>query len=119
MQDLVAFIQQNSFFISYAITIIIAVFSLYESYRNKRKFDQLNKESLVSKVSVDFDYKTEKTDNFKIVKGKMTFTNRGTTNIKLIKLNFDVMRRSTLKNILKQQKNVSILRNIPILHDQL
>ena len=94
MQDVLASIQSNSFLLSTIITFIIALVSLYQSYRNKRKFDQLNKERLVSKVSIDFDYKTEKTEQSKIVKGKMTFTNRGTTNIKLIELYFDVKDRS-------------------------
>ena len=79
---------------SFLLALFIALISLYQSYRNKRKFDQLDKERLVSKVSIDFDYKTEKTEQFKIVKGKMTFTNKGTTNIKLIELYFDVKDRS-------------------------
>jgi hypothetical protein len=95
MESLLDWAQNNPIqVVSYLITVAIALFSLYESYKNKKKFEQLNKESLVSKVAVDFDYKTEKTDNFKIVKGKMTFTNRGSTNIKLVKLNFDVKDRS-------------------------
>ncbi len=95
METLIAWINNNPIpAVSYAITIAIALVSLYESYKNKKKFDQLNKESLVSKVAIDFDYKTEKTDKYKIVKGKMTFTNKGTTNIKLIKLNFDVKNRN-------------------------
>ncbi len=93
MLDLLGEIQGNSFLLSTIITFIIAVISLYQSYKNKRKFDQLNKESLVSKVAVDFDYKTEKTDQFKIVKGKISFTNKGTTNVKLVELYFDMKDR--------------------------
>ena len=88
-------IQNELVIISSLITIIIALYSLYESLRNKRKFNQLNRESLISKVSIDFNYKTEKeTDENKIVKGMITFKNMGTTNIKLIELNFDVKDRS-------------------------
>ena len=88
-------IQYTLFVISSVLGIIIALYSLFESLRNRRKFNQLNRESLISKVSIDFDYKTEKTEqNQKIVKGKMTFTNKGTTNIKMVELNFDVKDRS-------------------------
>ena len=88
-------IQYTLFVISSVLGIIIALYSLFESLRNRRKFNQLNRESLISKVSIDFDYKTEKTEqNQKIVKGKMTFTNKGTTNIKMVELNFDVKYRS-------------------------
>lgn len=94
MMDLLTTIQDNSFLLSTLITLLIALVSLYQSYKNKRKFDQLNKESLVSKVRVDFNYETEKTDQFKIVKGQIKFTNKGTTNIKLVELYFDAKDRS-------------------------
>ena len=89
-------IQTELVLISSIITIIIALYSLYESLRNKRKFNQLNRESLISKVSIDFNYKTEKEidDQNKIVRGMITFKNMGTTNIKLVELNFDVKDRS-------------------------
>lgn len=79
---------------SYSVTMIIALLSLYESYSNRRKFNQLNKETLVSKVAIDFDYKVEQTDQSKIIKGKITFQNKGSTNIKLTEVYFDVKDRS-------------------------
>ena len=95
MTDLLVWMQDNFLYaFSYGVTMIIALLSLYESFSNRRKFNQLNKETLVSKVAIDFDYKTEKTDQFKIVKGKITFQNKGSTNIKLTELYFDVKDRS-------------------------
>ena len=95
MQDLISWIADNFLYaFSYSVTMFIALLSLYESFNNRRKFNQLNIETLVSKVAIDFDYKTEKTDQFKIVKGKITFQNKGNTNIKLTEMYFDVKDRS-------------------------
>lgn len=94
MAGLSIYIQDYLIITSSIITIIIAVYSLFESLRNKRKFNQLNKETLVSKVATDFEYKTEKIDDKKILKGKITFLNKGTTNIKVVELNFDVKDRA-------------------------
>lgn len=95
MMQFTSLIENYLLVVSSVLGIIIALYSLYESLRNKQKFNQLNRESLISKVAIDFDYKTEKTDqNQKIVKGKMTFTNKGTTNLKMVELNFDVKDRS-------------------------
>ena len=95
MDDLLVYITNNPIEVfSYLVTITIAGISLIQSWRNKRKFEQIEKESLISKVAIDFDYKVEQNDKERIVKGKITFQNRGTTNLKLVKLNFDVKDRS-------------------------
>ena len=74
-----------------SVAAIAALYSIIQSYLNKRRLTQLEKEKFTSKVLVDFSYSLlpSMPVGRKLLKGTLTFKNQGATNIKIIRLSLD------------------------------